>query len=423
LWHLLLHIVDYCNIVSSSPTNMMNEQQRIQDENPISCQYLSSSLTHNPQVPPPSPGPTGSSSSTASVKQLSYADGDGDGDGDVGALLLDSDLSVEQRRVDDKGEEEVNANDHGDKHEQQRRLVQVEAPRFLHALTSSTVSSSSGTNLNTTTNALVQDSHPTLDGVPALENLSDDSTSTGLPSSHTLPGQQPTVVCCTDDNDNDDNSYNNNINDPSCSSSGMLFECGYDARAWRQHLKTCLENHSRDHREQAALLLSTFHQLRLRRNEESVEARQELLLLTGPLGSGKTRLAKTLQKPVCEGLGGYFLTGKFDRLQRPAPYTAFVSAFAEFTNMVLSRGETEIARMRKAIRQEVGDEFGVLTRIIPSLKQICGECPCSYVNNEAKADDALQRFVFVFRNFLRAISCSEHPVVLFFDNIHWAVSA
>lgn len=144
-----------------------------------------------------------------------------------------------------------------------------------------------------------------------------------------------------------------------------------------------------------------------------------LLLVTGPTGTGKTRLVKhALQKRV-QDQGGYFLRGKFDQLCRPEPYRGLVSAFTEFTSQVVERGPEAVDAVRFAIRKAVGDECCVLVSMIPALARIFG-IDQSQCKNSSKADDAIQRFVFAFRMFMRAVSSLEQPMVLLLDDLQWA---
>ena len=146
-----------------------------------------------------------------------------------------------------------------------------------------------------------------------------------------------------------------------------------------------------------------------------------LILLSGPSGVGKTSLVKkALRDHVQTTLGGHFITGKFDQLRRPAPYTAFVSAFGEFTNQVIASGEQTVSDMKAAILEAVGDEAIVLTRMIPSLERIVGVEHGSSGEAGSKADDAVQRFVFVFRNFVQAVCSRERPLVLLLDDVQFA---
>jgi predicted ATPase len=142
------------------------------------------------------------------------------------------------------------------------------------------------------------------------------------------------------------------------------------------------------------------------------------------------------------------LFGKFDRLNvvSPAPYTAFAEAFEDFAARVLTNrdgagsgstnddddgGGGAVARsVRAAIRRDLGPEASVLTRIIPGLEPLCGDGSRGVddpgrtgAHMQAKAAEAIQRFVFVFRRFLRAVASPDRPIVLLLDDIHFAVRA
>jgi AAA ATPase domain len=203
------------------------------------------------------------------------------------------------------------------------------------------------------------------------------------------------------------------------------------AVAWRQHLKSCLSRRDDD---QARQLLRTYQRLVGAAGgggSRGPAAIREVILLSGPSGSGKTRLARTLQGPVVTESNGYFLSGKFDKLnlESPAPYTAFGAAFGEFAAAVRSRGTDELQQVRRSIHAALGGEAAVLTRMIPGLEPLCGPCgevsdpavPTTKAQANKATAEAIQRFVFVFRTFLRAVATPQRPMVLLLDDIHFAV--
>jgi predicted ATPase len=185
---------------------------------------------------------------------------------------------------------------------------------------------------------------------------------------------------------------------------------GVDTTAWRRNLQEKVYERVAEQ----ALLNRYFHKITQKKHDKATAI---FLLISGSCGTGKTRLAKTLKEPV-EKQGGYFLTGKFDQLCRPEPYTAFCMAFTEFTALVVERGDRAIATVSKAIHEAIGNEVSVLTSMIPSLERIVGKSNSSA--SKAKADDAIQRFVFVFRMFMRAVCSPQQPMVLLVDDLQWA---
>src|SRR6187401_3205729 len=51
----------------------------------------------------------------------------------------------------------------------------------------------------------------------------------------------------------------------------------------------------------------------------------ELVVLSGPAGIGKTTLVQRMRAPLGQQMG-YFISGKFDQLQRDLPFSAIVAA-------------------------------------------------------------------------------------------------
>jgi predicted ATPase len=142
------------------------------------------------------------------------------------------------------------------------------------------------------------------------------------------------------------------------------------------------------------------------------------ILVTGPLGMGKTRLVQHALSDRVRARGGYCIRGRHDWSGRPIPYCGLVSAFDDYVAQVVERGPEAIDAVRFAVSRAVGDECSVLVRIFPSLRRIVGNREDDI--KEAKSEDTLQRFVFVFFLFINAIASLEHPLVLLLDDMHWA---
>jgi serine/threonine protein kinase len=145
----------------------------------------------------------------------------------------------------------------------------------------------------------------------------------------------------------------------------------------------------------------------------------ELMLVAGYSGIGKSALIQEIYKPITEKRG-YFLTGKFDQLQRNIPYSAVVSAFAGLVRQLLSEPEHQLQQWRNKLLTALGTNGQIIINVIPEVELIIGKQPPV---PEVGATEALNRFNRVFQKFIRVFCSKEHPLVIFLDDLQWADSA
>jgi predicted ATPase/tRNA A-37 threonylcarbamoyl transferase component Bud32 len=145
----------------------------------------------------------------------------------------------------------------------------------------------------------------------------------------------------------------------------------------------------------------------------------ELLLIAGYAGVGKSALINEVHKPIARR-GGFFVAGKFDQLARNVPYAAFAQALRALVHRLLTEPEAELGRWRERILQNVGQNGRLLTELIPELELILGAQP---LLPELGATESANRFALTVQNFLHAFATTEHPLVLFLDDLQWADQA
>jgi hypothetical protein len=101
--------------------------------------------------------------------------------------------------------------------------------------------------------------------------------------------------------------------------------------------------YGRDH--EIKTLLAAFERVTIKGNGARMQGKAEMMLVAGYSGIGKSVLVKEIYKSLAEKRG-YFITGKFDQLQRNIPYSAIVNAFSELVQQLLTETEAQLAQWK-----------------------------------------------------------------------------
>jgi predicted ATPase/GAF domain-containing protein len=151
----------------------------------------------------------------------------------------------------------------------------------------------------------------------------------------------------------------------------------------------------------------------------------ELMLVSGYSGVGKTTLVQEIYQPITEKRG-YFIAGKFEQFQRNIPYSAVVNAFSNLVKQLLGENQTALKQWRSQLLAALGENGQIIIEVIPEVELIIGEQPAAAEAAGTRCGQALSaqnRFNLVFKNFIRVFCSSEHPLVIFLDDLQWADSA
>jgi len=143
------------------------------------------------------------------------------------------------------------------------------------------------------------------------------------------------------------------------------------------------------------------------------------MLVTGYAGIGKSSLVNEIHKPVVEKRG-YFISGKFDQFTCNIPYSALIQAFQALVRQLLTEPEDQLVRWKEKLLKALGPNGQLIIEVIPEVELILGEQP---VVPEVPPAQAQNRFNYVFQNFVRAWAATEHPLVIFLDDLQWADSS
>ncbi len=155
---------------------------------------------------------------------------------------------------------------------------------------------------------------------------------------------------------------------------------------------------------------------------ESIEKPQfkvEMMLVSGYSGVGKSALVQELYKPIT-AKRGYFISGKFDQLQRNIPYSAIVDALRKLVQQLLSEPDERLQRWRSRLLEALGSNGQLIIDVIPEVELIIGKQPPV---PEVGATEAQNRFNRFFGQFIRVFCAKDHPLVIFLDDLQWIDSA
>ncbi|WP_224249931.1 trifunctional serine/threonine-protein kinase/ATP-binding protein/sensor histidine kinase [Hyalangium gracile] len=144
--------------------------------------------------------------------------------------------------------------------------------------------------------------------------------------------------------------------------------------------------------------------------------RPELFLVSGYSGIGKSSVVHELHKPVVKRRG-FFLSGKFDQFQRDVPYATLAQAIGGLVQQLLAGRDEEVARWRERVNQAWEGQGQVLVDLVPQVEMLVGKQPPLA---ELPPHEAQHRFHQVVRRFLQVFATTEHPLVVFLDDLQWA---
>ena len=141
-----------------------------------------------------------------------------------------------------------------------------------------------------------------------------------------------------------------------------------------------------------------------------------LVLVAGPAGAGKSALVHGLQTPVTERRA-HFISGKFDQLRLGVPYSALSAAVGGFVAQILTESDDALQAWSVRLRSALGANGQLVVDLVPEIEHIIGAQPPVPTLTVTQSRD---RFRLVFGDLLRAFCDTDHPVVLFLDDLQWA---
>ncbi|OJW67425.1 MAG: hypothetical protein BGO68_00170 [Candidatus Amoebophilus sp. 36-38] len=153
--------------------------------------------------------------------------------------------------------------------------------------------------------------------------------------------------------------------------------------------------------------------------ERVSEGKSEALMVAGQPGVGKTKLIHEIQKPIALKQS-YFLTGKFDQLNKNVAYSAVTQAFNNLIQQLLAENNSSINQWKKRLLTALGVHASLLIKVVPALTLLIGEQPEMPITDINQAKNV---FNWVFQEFVKVCATASHPLVVFLDDLQWADQA
>jgi predicted ATPase/signal transduction histidine kinase len=164
---------------------------------------------------------------------------------------------------------------------------------------------------------------------------------------------------------------------------------------------------------------SDIHNAKPSEHSDGSKSKIELMLVTGFSGIGKTAVVNEVHKPIVRQRG-YFIKGKFDQFKRDIPLSAWVQAFQNLIQQLLTESNTEVIKWKALILDALGENGQVIIDVIPELERIIGkQLPVPELEGSA----AQNRFNLLLGKLIQVFATKEHPLVIFLDDLQWADSA
>lgn len=170
---------------------------------------------------------------------------------------------------------------------------------------------------------------------------------------------------------------------------------------------------------EVAQLLAAFDRISGNLLGKKKPGKPEIMMVSGYSGIGKTRVINEIHKPIV-GACGYFISGKFDQLQRHIPYSAIAQAFLKLTQQILTGTSEQLQEWQGKLQSALGENAQVIIDVIPELEQIIGPQPPV---PDLGPTETQNRFNRVFQKFIGVFTQENHPLVIFLDDLQWADSA
>ncbi|SDK44038.1 trifunctional serine/threonine-protein kinase/ATP-binding protein/sensor histidine kinase [Pseudomonas indica] len=140
------------------------------------------------------------------------------------------------------------------------------------------------------------------------------------------------------------------------------------------------------------------------------------VLIGGEAGIGKTSLVRLLRRSQWSERC-LFANGKCELSRHRLPYAALSAALASLFARLAGESPDDVRHWGKRLREAVGENGGLLVRLIPELECLTGPLPVGA--NPPPISEARRHLHGMLQRLLAALAGPDQPLVLFLDDVQW----
>ncbi len=152
--------------------------------------------------------------------------------------------------------------------------------------------------------------------------------------------------------------------------------------------------------------------------------RSRVVVMRGAGGSGKTRLMKEFRGYLAKNKVRYVSTS-FSRHENNMPFNALANGFNEYLVHVAKTNPVEAEEIRRKVKAFLGNDAKMVADVVQGLKPYLASEQTDLAPQASdlvieKESVEFNSFTKAFSDFTRCLVTETEPVVLFFDDMHWA---
>ena len=141
-----------------------------------------------------------------------------------------------------------------------------------------------------------------------------------------------------------------------------------------------------------------------------------LVVISGPLGSGKSSLIASALKTL-QHRRVLLAVSKADQFSAVVPWTVIASAFRSLTLYLLGSGAEDVARWKRRLTRTLGSYAVLAVKLVPELGLLLDNR--ALTAGDLDSTDARARFNQMAYRLVEAFATPDCPLVLLIDDIHW----